>query len=213
MSSAKAYFSLVFTFRSNSVCNRGTRILISLLLYLLPFPAWERLCVCPVCLTLILPNSSPFGSPCPVNWRARWLKCWRYWAGLLSAALKSCGLPIATKVVSTLPCTSTYSEQKGEKTDTSETAPQLSEQQLQYRTTQDPRLWSAAQQSYNLELEYFPMHYDTKWLMSAAWFAFSLSHPRTLCDLGKKQTCQCNMSKSWGTKKELEHILIDDQIL
>lgn len=37
-------------------------MLISVLLYPLAFPAWECLCVWPVCLTLILQNLSPFRS-------------------------------------------------------------------------------------------------------------------------------------------------------
>lgn len=119
--------------------------------------------MCVPCLSDL--NSTEFLSfwlPVPSELKSTLAKMLMLLSGTPICCLEGLWLAIATKVVSALTCTSTYSEQKGEKTDTPETAPQLSEQQLQYRTTQDPRLWSAAQQSYNLELEYFPMHYDTK---------------------------------------------------
>lgn len=73
----------------------------------------------------------------------------------------------------------TYSEQERGKADRTQIVPLLSKQWLQHWTTQDPNLWSSAQQFYNLELEYLPMHYNTKWLMSAAWFSLSYPHPHT----------------------------------
>lgn len=97
MSSANLHLFFGVHIQKKFVFHKGTRILISLLLYPLVFPVEKRQ-IRVTCLSdLNSAESLSFLLSVPSELKSVLEKCWCYWLGFLSAAWKACGFTYCNK--------------------------------------------------------------------------------------------------------------------